>query len=233
MPVYGYMRVSTDEQVGGTSLPDQRRTIIGLAMQHAIDPADITWLSEEGASGAVAVFLRPQGATLAKAGAGDVVIVAKLDRFTRDTLDALTVIRGWETAGVRLIIGGFGDVIGPKSNGSAGRLLLEIMAVFAGYERTVIKERQRAGQLAKRRQGGYLGGKPPVGFQVVGRARASTLVEDANGQAAVRLIRARRAGGLSLRKIRDEVEATHGLRLSPTTIAAVAQRAMEEEPASC
>jgi hypothetical protein len=32
MAVYGYIRVSTDEQVTGTSLDEQRRQITGLAM---------------------------------------------------------------------------------------------------------------------------------------------------------------------------------------------------------
>ena len=78
MPVYGYTRVSTEEQAAGTSLNDQRRVITGLAMASDVPADDIVWLEDGGVSGVISVFDRPAGATLAEAGKGDVVLVAKL-----------------------------------------------------------------------------------------------------------------------------------------------------------
>jgi DNA invertase Pin-like site-specific DNA recombinase len=78
MAVYGYIRVSTDEQVNGTSLDEQRRQITGLAMTVGLALDNI--LSDPAISGSVALFERPGGRRLAALAPGDVVIAAKLDR---------------------------------------------------------------------------------------------------------------------------------------------------------
>lgn len=199
MPVYGYIRVSTDEQVDGTSLGEQRRTILGLAMAAGLPEPEV--VEDRGVSGALPLLARPGGARLAQLGAGDALLVAKLDRFSRNGADALTTIERWEAAGVRLIVGGMGDVIGPAARGSAGRLLLEILAVFAGHERRVLRERQREGQQAKRGAGGHIGGAAPFGYRRVGSGRAARLEPDPEQQAAIPRIREMAASGRSLRAI--------------------------------
>lgn len=223
MRVIGYARVSTEEQADGTSLAEQRRQIAGLAMTAGL--ADLEVLEDAGVSGAVPILRRPAGARLADLGRGDVVIVARLDRLSRDLIDALTVIRDWEAAGVRLIINGYGDCTGPQAQGSAGRLVIEVMAVFAGHERRVLKERQRDGQAAKRKAGGHIGGLPPFGFHKVGTGRAARLEPDPAQQDAIRTIRQLRATGHSLRTIAAEVAARHGgLQVSAPTVRAVLAR---------
>ena len=219
MPVFGYIRVSTDEQVDGTSLGEQRRVIEGLAMQAGLEGVEI--LEDGGISGSVPIFGRPAGARLAAVTSGDSVIVAKVDRFSRDAADALTVIKGWEGLGVRLIIGGFGDVLGEHAKGSAGRLLIEIMAVFAGHERRMIRERQRDGQRAKRQQGGHIGGAAPFGYRKIGAAKSAVLEPDPAQQEAISTIRARAGTGDSLRKIAAAVLAVHAIKVSAPTVARV------------
>ena len=85
MTVFGYVRVSTTEQVDNTSMQEQKRQISGNAMSHnlVIDQ----FIEDGGVSGADPFFARLEanGVTLAE---GDTVIVAKLDRFSRDLLDA-------------------------------------------------------------------------------------------------------------------------------------------------
>ena len=61
--IYGYTRVSTDEQAGGTSLQTQQRQITGVAMAADLT-SDIVWLSDAGISGATDFFSRPAVATL-------------------------------------------------------------------------------------------------------------------------------------------------------------------------
>lgn len=212
MTVYGYVRVSTEEQVEGTSLAEQRRAIEGLALQYGL--GEVTMLVDGGVSGAMPIFARPAGRLLKEVGKGDTVLVSKLDRFSRNAADALTVIHGWEQLDVRLIIGGFGDVLGEHSRGTAGRLLLEIMAVFAGHERRVLKERQREGQQAKKKQGGHIGGNAPFGFRKVGAGRAARLEPVPEQQEAIRLIHELRGQGMSFRKIVVELRDRTGLQVS-------------------
>jgi DNA invertase Pin-like site-specific DNA recombinase len=222
MAVLGYVRVSTEEQADGTSLAEQRRQIAGLAMTAGLD--GLEYIEDAGVSGATPIFRRPAGARLADLRRGDVVIVAKLDRLSRDLIDALTVLRDWEAAGVRLIVNGYGDCTGPQSQGSTGRLVIEVMAVFAGHERRVLKERQRDGQAAKRAAGGHIGGAPPFGYRKVGTGRAARLEPDPAQQEALVTMRALAAQGMASRAIAAAVEDQHGLRVSHVTAGKVLKR---------
>ena len=209
MTVYAYMRVSTTEQADGTSLANQKRECKGLAMTHAliID----RFVEDAGVSGADPFFERlgMHGAKLVK---GDAIIVAKLDRFSRDAADALNTIKELKSAGVRLIINGHGDVT--DDSNIVARLMLEIMAVFAGHERRMIKARQRDGQAAKRSTGGHIGGSAKFGYRVEGRGRAARLVEDPAQQAALREAAVLREAGLSFRHIAQALEVSHGVKVS-------------------
>jgi DNA invertase Pin-like site-specific DNA recombinase len=216
MAVIGYARVSTEEQADGTSLAEQRRQIAGLAMTANLE--GLEQVEDAGVSGATPIFQRPAGARLASLGRGDVVIVAKLDRLSRDLIDALTVMKEWEGKGVRLIINGWGECIGPQSQGNAGRLMLEIMAVFAGHERRVLKERQREGQTAKRKAGGHIGGSAPFGFRKVGAGRTARLEADPAQQEALATARTLAAQGMASRAIAAAVQAQHGLKVSHVTV---------------
>lgn len=222
MDVIGYARVSTEEQAEGTSLAEQRRQIAGLAMAAGLD--GLRQVEDAGVSGAMPIFQRPAGASLANLQHGDVVIVSKLDRLSRDAADALTVIREWEARGVRLIINGWGECIGPRAQGNAGRLMLEVMAVFAGHERRVLKERQREGQTAKRRAGGHIGGAAPFGYRKEGAGRAARLEPDPAQQAALATIMALGAQGVASRAISAAVREQHGLAVSHVTVRATLTR---------
>ena len=226
MAVIGYARVSTEEQVDGTSLAEQRRQIAGLAMTAGLE--GLEYVEDAGVSGITPILRRPAGARLAALQRGDVVIVAKLDRLSRDLIDALTVIRDWEAAGVRLIINGYGDCTGPYAQGSTGRLVIEVMAVFAGHERRVLKERQRDGQAAKRRAGGHIGGLAPFGYRKIGAGRAARLEPDPAQQEAITTIHEMAAEGVASRAIAAAVQAQHGLSVSHVTVRAVLKR----EPAT-
>jgi len=209
MTVYAYMRVSTTEQADGTSLANQKRECKGNAMTHALYIE--RYIQDGGVSGVVPFFERLQhhGIKLAK---GDVVIVSKLDRFTRDARDALNTIHEFKRVGARLIINGNGDVT-DDSNVTA-RLMLEIMAVFAGHERRVIKERQKTGQAAKRAAGGHIGGSAKFGYVIEGVGKDARLVEDPVQQAALREAVLLRDGGMSFRQIAQELQGKHGVKVS-------------------
>lgn len=214
MGVYGYTRVSTEDQVENTSLDDQARQIRGIAITHNMELDHI--YEEKGVSGAVPLLRREEGCKLAFLRKGDTVIVSKLDRMFRDARDALNVIGDWEDAGINLIINGYGNVM-DKSNPN-GRFMLEIMAVFSGEERRRIRERVLAGRKAKQEAGGHVGGNPPFGYTKVGNGRNARLQENPDEQDAIITMKAARLKGHSYRNIERIVEKRHGLQISHVSI---------------
>ena len=209
MSTYGYVRVSTTEQVDGTSLDEQRRQIAGNALTHGLEVDH--WIEDGGVSGADPFFdrLGHHGVALER---GDTVIVAKLDRFSRDARDALNTVHEFKQLGAKLIINGQGDVT--DETNLIGQLMLEVMAAFAGHERRTIKARQRDGQAAKRAKGGHIGGSAPFGYTVVGQGRAARLEPIPELQPALNEVRRLRAAGTSLRAISAHVESTYGVKIS-------------------
>lgn len=214
MAIYGYTRVSTEDQVENTSLEDQARQINGIALTHNL-PIDHIY-EERGVSGAVPLLRREEGCKLAFLREGDTVIVSKLDRMFRDARDALNVIGDWEDAGINLIINGYGNVM-DKANPN-GRFMLEIMAVFSGEERRRIKERVTAGKRAKKAAGGFIGGEPPFGYSKTGSGRTARLRENPDEQDAIITMKAARLKGHSYRDICKIIEKRHGISLSHVTV---------------
>ena len=222
MTVFGYVRVSTTEQVDNTSMQEQKRQIEGNALTHnlVIDQ----FIEDGGVSGADPFFARlsANGVTLQQ---GDTVIVAKLDRFSRDLLDALQSIKKCKELGVKLIINGHGDVT--DSSNIYAQLMLEILCSFAGHERRVLKERQKQGQAAKRKAGGHLGGSAKFGYAIQGTGQAATLVAKPEEQAALKYAKEMRATGISFRAISNILKTSHGVVVSHEAI----RRALQGETA--
>ena len=83
----------------------------------------------------------------------DLVVVWKLDRFARSSLDALQWLQQLDTAGVGLKI--LTQDIDTTS--AAGRLVFTILAAVAEMERELIRERVKAGMARARAKGKHLG----------------------------------------------------------------------------
>jgi DNA invertase Pin-like site-specific DNA recombinase len=222
MTVYGYVRVSTTEQVDNTSMQEQKRQISGNAMSHNLVIEQ--FIEDGGVSGADPFFARLEAnsVTLQQ---GDTVIVAKLDRFSRDLLDALQSIKKCKELGVKLIINGHGDVT--DSSNIYAQLMLEILCSFAGHERRVLKERQKQGQAAKRKAGGHLGGSAKFGYTIQGTGQAAVLVAKPEEQAALKYAKEMRATGISFRAISAILKTSHGVIVSHEAI----RRALQGETA--
>jgi len=80
-----------------------------------------------------------------------------LDRLGRSALDILQAVRDFEDRGVRLYI----VKDGIETGGTAGRLILTVLAGVAELERELISERTRIGLKAARRRGAKIG-RPKV-----------------------------------------------------------------------
>jgi putative DNA-invertase from lambdoid prophage Rac len=199
--VYGYARVSTARQADeGESLDVQQRQIDGYAHMQGTTLDKV--FVERGVSGSKPLSDRPQGAALLAAlKAGDVVIIAKLDRMFRSALDALDVLGRLKESGVNLhMIDLGGDVTG---NG-VSKLVFTILSAVAEAERDRTRERVAEVKRDQRQRGRYLGGKVPWGWKV---GDAGDLLPEPTKRTALKQMRKMRAEGASLRAISDKMKA--------------------------
>jgi len=97
-----------------------------------------------------------------EAGRIDVVVVYKVDRLTRSLMDFAKLVDVFERNDVSFVS------ITQQFNTttSMGRLTLNILLSFAQFEREVIGERIRDKFAASRRKGMWMGGHPPLGYDV-------------------------------------------------------------------
>jgi site-specific DNA recombinase len=92
----------------------------------------------------------------------DVVVVYKVDRLSRSLMDFTRVVELFEGYDVSFVS------VTPHFNTttSMGRLTLNILLSFAQFEREVIGERIRDKVAASRAKGMWMGGCPPLGYDV-------------------------------------------------------------------
>lgn len=136
MLLKGYARVSTRDQ--DTALQIDALTRAGVELDNIV---------QEKRSGA---GQRPKlREMLAKLKKGDVVVVYKLDRFARSLIDLLTIVQRIEAAGAT-----FKSLTESIDTSTpAGRMMLQLLGAFAEFERSMIRERSMAGQIAARERG--------------------------------------------------------------------------------
>ncbi len=89
---------------------------------------------------------------------GDVVVVWKLDRLSRSLKDLLGIIEKIDAAeaGFRSLT----EAIGTTT--PAGRMMMQMVGVFAEFEREMIRERTRAGLERARKKGRHPGRNPKL-----------------------------------------------------------------------
>ena len=215
MTIYGYKRVSTDEQVKGTSLQTQKTMIEGVAKSNLLDENAIVWLEEKGISGGKKFFERPAVEDI-EFEKGDIIIVAALDRFNRDVVDCLTTVKQFKKQGISLIINGHGDVTDDGNIYST--FMMQIMAVFAEWERVKIKERQKRGIKEKRERGGYLGGMNPWGCDKIGKGQMAVLQQKPERRRAIEaMVRLYQDEGKGSRKVADYISKKY-MKVSHQTV---------------
>lgn len=176
--IFSYCRVSTVEQAAddATSLGEQQRKNRAAATIRGAKGFDFANYSDAGVSGSIPLAKRPAGRELLAAlKKGDIIIVSKLDRMFRNSLDALWMIKEFKEMGVSLIL--LDISLDPIDQSAVGELFFTMLAAFASFERRQIAERMDTGRKAKKRAGGHVGGSAPYGFRIVGSMRSSRLEE--------------------------------------------------------
>lgn len=84
------------------------------------------------------------------------MVVTKLDRFARSTVDAIQTVRTLFDKGVRVHILNMGIV----EDTVTGRLIFNIMSSFAEFERDMIVERTQEGKLIAKQRPDFREGRP-------------------------------------------------------------------------
>ena len=144
-----YARVSTHDQ---QTLPMQNRAMREYAARRGWT---IAMQVKEVGSGASQRQMREKLVDAARRREIDVVLVWRLDRWGRSVTDLLATLQELEHLGVGFVsLTEALDLTTP-----AGRAMAAMLAVFAEFEREVLRERGRAG-LAHARQSGKALGRP-------------------------------------------------------------------------
>jgi site-specific DNA recombinase len=160
-----YVRWSTDDQSEGTTLEVQLDGCRHYALSQGWAPRDDLTFVDDGYSGAS--LERPALSRLrqqVRAGEVDCVVVFKVDRLSRNIVDA-----------VDLVLGEWREVCYFKSarepidtSSDLGRVVFSILAMFADFERSQIRERTQSGKVRRIAEGRQLHGEPAYGYQPSG-----------------------------------------------------------------
>lgn len=144
--VFAYARVSTVEQ-----LTENQREQIEQA-GYEIAPRRFI---EEKVSGSVPALQRPGFVRLLdRLESGDTVVVTKLDRLGRDSIDVQQTVNLFQDRGLRLVVLQLGNL---DLTSSAGGLMVKMLAAVADFERDLIIERTQAGLARAKAEGKRLG----------------------------------------------------------------------------
>ena len=143
---FAYARVSTVEQ-----LTENQAVQIAQA-GYSIEPQRFI---EEQISGSVSAAARPGfSALLDKLETSDTLVVTKLDRLGRDSIDVQKTVALFAERGIRLVVLQLGNL---DLTSSAGALMVKMLAAVADFERDLIIERTRAGQIRAKAAGTHMG----------------------------------------------------------------------------
>jgi DNA invertase Pin-like site-specific DNA recombinase len=159
MAIYGYARVSTDDQ----DLTVQRE---------ALKAAGCEVICEEKRSGTkiegraelqrLRDFMRK----------GDTLVITRIDRLARSNKDFQNIYAELTQRGIKLHCTEQPIL---NSDGALGGLMINVLAAFAQFETELRKERQAEGIAKAKKKGVYKGSKPRIDRAEVARLKAEGL----------------------------------------------------------
>jgi len=133
MSVFAYLRVSTNDQTTNQQLTQINDSGYNVERDRVYQ--------EPNVSGAVPALQRPKFRELeGRLHKGDTLVVVKLDRLGRNTLDVIATIQSLVDKGVKVAVIGLGVLDGsPQSN-----LTMTMLIAISTFERELISERTKA-----------------------------------------------------------------------------------------
>lgn len=185
--IYGYARVSTvGQSINGSSLEEQVATLKEYGCNQIIAEA-YTGKTVD----------RPQfTALLSKLQSGDTLVVTKLDRFARSTIEGVQTVRELFARDIKVHILNIGLI----ENTLSGNLILTVFLAFAEFERGMILERTQNGKALAKMQPDFREGRPPKykpaqinhALELLGSGLSYRQVENVTGISKSTLVRAKR-----------------------------------------
>lgn len=193
-----YTRVSTTEQANeGYSIDEQERMCRAAIESKGWECVGV--YSDPGVSGRS--LNRPGLKSMIAAIVShqvEAVVIYKLDRLSRKQKDTMMLIED-------VFLQNKVDLVSLNETLDTstpwGRAMIGILSSFNQMESETIQGRTAMGRTAKAKTGGYAGGRPPFGYDVVN----GNLIINEHEAEMVRLVFDLRRMGLSLHKITDEV----------------------------
>ena len=157
-----YFRVSSEEQVDGFSLDAQRRALVDFCQSKGW-PVAAEYADEGKSARGDKIEQRPAFQRMmqdAEAGRLDVVIVHKLDRFSRNIRITFDSLARLDAAGVA-----FTTVVEHQFDFTTpmGKVMLSLLAAFAQYYSDNLSQETKKG-LAERKRQGFYNGHIPFGM---------------------------------------------------------------------
>jgi site-specific DNA recombinase len=157
-----YARVSSDEQIKGTSLGGQ---VEACQQMCRLLGHEVGRVVDDGGQSAGSLNRPGMQEILADLRDGQVagIVVHKLDRLTRSLRDLLDLVDLASQHNCALVsVSEQLDTSSPM-----GRFFVQMLGAIAEWERATIRERVTAGIRRRQAEGGYIGGRVPVGLQVI------------------------------------------------------------------
>ncbi|HWI04238.1 MAG TPA: recombinase family protein [Acidimicrobiales bacterium] len=211
----GYIRVSTERQAKeGASLEAQRARIEDWCRRNGCELVEV--FADEGISGATMKGRPGLQAALAALKKGRVLVTYALSRLARSTKDALFIseaVAAKKSDLVSLTEQQF------DTTTAAGRLMFQMMAALAEFERSLIAERTSSTLQHLKKTGRKFSGIAPFGFEAV----EGRLVQVQQEAAVVAEIHVARQQGRTLQSIADDLNSRSvptktGKQWQPATI---------------
>jgi DNA invertase Pin-like site-specific DNA recombinase len=141
--IVGYARTSTVEQIAGFEAQERELRAAGVERVFA---EQISSVAARAQLEAALDFIR----------GGDVFVVTKIDRLARSVADLCAIVKRIESKGATLRI----LAINLDTATPTGKLMLNVLASVAQFEREVMLERQRDGIAKAKGEGKYKGRAP-------------------------------------------------------------------------
>ncbi|HWI53005.1 MAG TPA: recombinase family protein, partial [Symbiobacteriaceae bacterium] len=170
-----YVRWSTEEQGSGTTLEEQKQTILGFLAERGWPVRqDLLFIDDGYSAGSLERPAMKKLRRAVHAGEVDAVVVYKLDRLTRNIVDAVElVLKEWEgRCALVSVTQSSIDTTNPL-----GRQFFTLMASFAEFEREMIKDRTLSGKKRRAMQGRNPGFRPPYGYKI-GETPGSIVIDE-------------------------------------------------------
>lgn len=145
--IYGYCRVSTRGQLENNSLEVQEHDIL-----ERYDTAKLYREAYTGTSTDRPVFNK----VISKLAKGDTLVVTKLDRLARNTVEGIQIVEQLFKRGVAVHVLN----VGLLENTTMGKFFLTTLLAVAEMERNTIIERTQTGKAIAKTKDGFKEGRP-------------------------------------------------------------------------